>query len=137
MSGNKAVTGFILVYCWLYNVTIGATAYVAMSEISTSRLRAKMASIALLFQSVRGTFWSFILPFIFNPDKGSTLTSAGLPFITFLLHLAFLAFIRYSLGLSANYHRPRWQDSVHFRRPIHHLLYLPLLLPSRDQGSHV
>jgi SP family general alpha glucoside:H+ symporter-like MFS transporter len=72
MQANKAVAGFILVYCWLYNVTIGATAYVAMSEVSTTRLRAKTAALALLTQNVWGTFWSFILPFIFNPDKGST-----------------------------------------------------------------
>lgn len=73
LTANKAVTAFILFYCWLYNVTIGATAYVAMSEISTSRLRAKTAALALLFQSAWGTFWSFILPFIFNPDKASEL----------------------------------------------------------------
>lgn len=78
MSANKAVTAFILFYCWLYNVTIGATAYVAMSEISTSRLRAKTAALALLFQSAWGTFWSFILPFIFNPDKASELHCASL-----------------------------------------------------------
>lgn len=71
LEANKGVAALIIVYCWLYNVTIGATAYVAMAEISTTRLRAKTASLALLFQSVWGTFWSFILPFIFNPDKGN------------------------------------------------------------------
>ena len=70
-SGNKATSALIIVYCWLYNVTIGATAYVAMSEVATSRLRAKTAAIALLIQQCWGTFWSFILPFIFNPDKGN------------------------------------------------------------------
>ena len=71
VSANKAVSAFILIYCFLYNATIGATGYVAMTEISTSRLRAKTSAIALLCQSCWSTFWSFILPFMFNPDKGN------------------------------------------------------------------
>jgi SP family general alpha glucoside:H+ symporter-like MFS transporter len=68
-SANKGTVALILFYCWLYNVTIGATAYVALAEIGTSRLRAKTASIAI---GVQGCFsvssqlhypfsWAFIL----------------------------------------------------------------------------
>jgi SP family general alpha glucoside:H+ symporter-like MFS transporter len=70
-AARKGVVALIMIYCWLYNATIGATAYVAMSEIATGRLRSKTAALALLFQSAWGTFWTFILPFMFNPDKGN------------------------------------------------------------------
>jgi SP family general alpha glucoside:H+ symporter-like MFS transporter len=53
-KANKGTVGLILVYCWLYNVTIGATAYVALTEIGTSRLRAKTASIAIGVQQSFG-----------------------------------------------------------------------------------
>lgn len=48
------VRGYIaltLLYSYLYNVTIGATAYNLLAEVSTSRLRAKTTSIGLALQS--------------------------------------------------------------------------------------
>jgi hypothetical protein len=47
IAGNKATVALILVYCWLYNMTIGATAFAAMTEVGTSRLRIKTAGFAL------------------------------------------------------------------------------------------
>lgn len=54
IEGNKATVGFILVYCWLYNATIGATGYIAMSEIGTTRLRNKTAAFSLAMQGAWG-----------------------------------------------------------------------------------
>lgn len=71
ISGNKAASGLIILYCYIYNVTIGATAYVAMSEIATSRLRQKTSSLALMNQGAWGTMWSFVLPYMFNPSQGN------------------------------------------------------------------
>ncbi|KAK9427992.1 general substrate transporter [Lipomyces doorenjongii] len=63
--------GMILVYCWWYNVTVGATAYTILTEVATSRLRVKTISIGLAVQSSLNTMWSFTLPYLFNPDKAN------------------------------------------------------------------
>ncbi|XPT04588.1 hypothetical protein M3J09_013664 [Ascochyta lentis] len=65
----KGAISMILLYCWWYNVTIGATAYTILCETSTSRLRVKTIAIGLALQNVLQTMWSFVLPYLFNPDK--------------------------------------------------------------------
>lgn len=67
----KGTVAMILVYCWLYNVTIGATAYTLLTEVATARLRAKTIAIGIAFQSCWGIMWSFVLPYLFNPDKAN------------------------------------------------------------------
>lgn len=47
----KGTVALLWFYAYLYNATIGATAYTALSEVATSRLRAKTASIGLAFQN--------------------------------------------------------------------------------------
>jgi SP family general alpha glucoside:H+ symporter-like MFS transporter len=47
----KGTVALMLVYCYAYNVTIGATAYSLLTEVATSRLRAKTASLALALQN--------------------------------------------------------------------------------------
>lgn len=65
----KGAISMILLYCWWYNVTIGATAYTILCETSTSRLRIKTIAIGLALQNGLNTMWSFVLPYLFNPDK--------------------------------------------------------------------
>ena len=47
----KGTVALLLLYCWLFNATIGATAYTILIEFSTSRLRAKTASMAFALQN--------------------------------------------------------------------------------------
>lgn len=68
-SGNKGTVSMILLYCWWYNVTIGATAFTILCEVPTSRLRVKTIAIGLALQNALNTMWSFVLPYLFNPDK--------------------------------------------------------------------
>lgn len=67
----KGAVGMILLYCCLYNVTIGASAYVVLAETATSRLRVKTFAIGVAVNSVFGVFWSFVLPYLFNPDRAN------------------------------------------------------------------
>lgn len=67
----KGTVAMILLYCWLYNVTIGATAYTLLTEVATARLRAKTIAIGIAFQSCWSIMWSFVLPYLFNPDKAN------------------------------------------------------------------
>lgn len=70
-STIKGSVAFIMLYCWWYNVTIGATAYTILTETSTSRLRVKTISIGLALQYALNTMWSFVLPSLFNPDEAN------------------------------------------------------------------
>lgn len=65
----KGAISMILIYCFWYNVTIGATAYTILCETSTSRLRVKTIAIGLALQNALNTMWSFVLPYLFNPDQ--------------------------------------------------------------------
>ncbi|CAK7200299.1 hypothetical protein SEUCBS139899_002990 [Sporothrix eucalyptigena] len=66
MNGYVALT---MLYSYVYNVTIGATAYNLLAEVSTSRLRAKTTSIGLALQNALYTAFSFVLPYIFDPNE--------------------------------------------------------------------
>ncbi|KAI1485034.1 general substrate transporter [Biscogniauxia mediterranea] len=70
-SAIKGTVALLLVYCFVYNVTIGATAYSLLTEVATSRLRAKTASMALALQNALFTMLAFVLPFLFNPDQAN------------------------------------------------------------------
>ncbi|KAL4778774.1 general substrate transporter [Aspergillus varians] len=65
----KGTVSLILVYCWWYNASIGAAGYTILTEISTSRLRIKTIAIGLALQNALYMMWSFVLPYLFNPDK--------------------------------------------------------------------
>ncbi|KAK9311248.1 general substrate transporter [Lipomyces starkeyi] len=67
----KGTVAMILLYCWWYNVTIGATAFTVLCEVSTSRLRNKTISIGIAFQYSLNVMWSFVLPYLFNPDRAN------------------------------------------------------------------
>ncbi|KAI1848052.1 hypothetical protein JX266_006165 [Neoarthrinium moseri] len=64
----KATIAMILLYCWWYNVTIGATACTILAEVSTSRLRGKTVAIGFALQNILNMIWLFVLPYLFNPD---------------------------------------------------------------------
>jgi MFS transporter, SP family, general alpha glucoside:H+ symporter len=51
LSCIKAVIAMLLLFNYVYNVTIGATAYNLLAETATPRLRAKTASIGLALQN--------------------------------------------------------------------------------------
>jgi SP family general alpha glucoside:H+ symporter-like MFS transporter len=60
----KGVISLFCLYTFVYNVTLGATAYALLAEVSTARLRAKTASIGLALQSA--LYVSPLALFIFN-----------------------------------------------------------------------
>jgi MFS transporter, SP family, general alpha glucoside:H+ symporter len=51
VSCIKAIIALDFIYSYIYNFTIGATAYNLLAEVATSRLRAKTASIGLALQN--------------------------------------------------------------------------------------
>lgn len=67
----KGVVGLAIVYGFVYNATIGSTAYSLLTEVATSRLRIKTIAIGIALQNSWYTMWSFVLPYLFNPDKAN------------------------------------------------------------------
>ncbi|KAL4884539.1 general substrate transporter [Aspergillus karnatakaensis] len=67
----RGAVAMILLYCFFYNVTIGATAYTCLTETATSRLRIKTIAIGLASANSIGVMWSFVLPYLFNPDRAN------------------------------------------------------------------
>ncbi|KAH7215466.1 major facilitator superfamily domain-containing protein [Fusarium oxysporum] len=67
----EATVEFIILYCWVYNLSIGAVAFTVLAEVSTSRLRAKTVGIGLAVVNGLNMMWSFVLPYLFNPDKAN------------------------------------------------------------------
>jgi SP family general alpha glucoside:H+ symporter-like MFS transporter len=51
-SATKGTVALLLLYNWLYSITIGATAYPILIETPTSRLRTRTAAIALTLQNI-------------------------------------------------------------------------------------
>ncbi|KAL2793654.1 general substrate transporter [Aspergillus keveii] len=67
----KGTVALILLFSGVYNATIGAASYTMLAEIATPRLRSKTVSIALISQSSFDIMWAFVMPYIFNPNKGN------------------------------------------------------------------
>ena len=70
-SCTVGTVALLVLYCWVYNLTIGATAYALVGETSTPRLRAKTVAIGLTLQNGLYLMWAFVLPYLFNPDKAN------------------------------------------------------------------
>lgn len=67
----KGAVAMVLIYSWMYNVSIGSTAFSILCETSTSRLRVKTIAIGLALQNSINVMWQFVLPYLFNPDKAN------------------------------------------------------------------
>lgn len=66
-----AQVAFMAVWSFVYQSTIGSVAWPMLTEISTSVLRAHTQALSTLVQGVVGTTWSFVLPYLVNPDEAN------------------------------------------------------------------
>lgn len=58
-------------YNFVYNIVIGSVAYAVIAETPITRLRPKTIALALTCQKSIYCLQNFVLPYIFNPDKGN------------------------------------------------------------------
>lgn len=89
----KSTVAMILLYTWLYSATLGATAYTYLTEVATSRLRARTVSLGIAVQSCFGVMWSFVLPYLFNPDKANLGGKVGFIFAGLAMPCAVLLWL--------------------------------------------
>lgn len=98
-GGIKGTVAMIMLYCWWYNVCIGATAYTILCEVSTSRLRVKTIAIGIASQYGLNMMWSFVLPYMFNPNEANL--GAKVAFIFGGLAILSLVFLWFCLPETA------------------------------------
>lgn len=116
----KGTVGLMLVYCYVYNVTVGATAYALLTEVATSRLRAKTASMALALQNA--VFVSSFPSITRASANTRTLDHVG---------------VCHPLPVQPRPGQPRRQGVLHLWRAGRALYHLRLVLPARGCGSVV
>ena len=81
----KGAAAMILLYCFIYNVSIGTTTWNILAETATSRLRVKTIGIRIAFQYSLFTMWAFVLPKLFNPNQANLGGKTGFIFGGFSL----------------------------------------------------
>ncbi|KAK9452801.1 general substrate transporter, partial [Dipodascopsis uninucleata] len=89
----KAASAFIAMYNFFYNAGQGAVVYSVSAECPASHLRSKTIALALGIANMLGCMWSFVLPFIFNPDNADLEGKTAFIFCAFdVLSLVYLYF---------------------------------------------
>ncbi|KAM9883745.1 hypothetical protein BJF96_g5063 [Verticillium dahliae] len=86
------IRGFLHHVQFWYNVGVGSTVYALAGELPTSVLRAKTLAISISTSNSVSTSWSFISPFMFNPDYGNLKAKIGFVFGAFMFIFAILAY---------------------------------------------
>ena len=62
---------FMAIWAFAYQVSIGSAGYGIASEIPTSSLRGVTQSLCTITNGLNGCLWTFILPYIVNPDEAN------------------------------------------------------------------
>lgn len=70
-NAYRVTVAFILIWGFFFCSTIGSSAYALLGEVATARLRGKTVALGLALQNGIYLAISFILPYLFNPDKAN------------------------------------------------------------------
>ena len=92
---QAAVTGAVAFYTmfnFFYNFGVGSVVYSLAGEIPTSALRGKSLAISVSSMNAVNTMWSFVAPYMFNPDYGNLKARIGFVFGAFMAIWAVMAF---------------------------------------------
>ncbi|AOA64408.1 Maltose permease [Komagataella phaffii CBS 7435] len=66
-----ASCAFMAMYNFFYNASIGPGAYVVSGEVPTNNLRSKTIATGSFLNNGIQCMWSFVLPYMFNPDQAN------------------------------------------------------------------
>lgn len=89
VSVVKGVVAMTLLWNFVVSLTLSAALFAMIPETPTTMLRVKTAGIVVVIQGAFFTMWSFVLPYIFNPNAGNL---GGETFLIFGA-LSFISFI--------------------------------------------
>lgn len=83
-SVRTACVAFLTMYNFFYNGGIGNVAYTIASEVPTAKLRTKTITIAISQYQALNCMWTFVLPYIINPNEGDLEAKVGFIFFALL-----------------------------------------------------
>ncbi|EGV64551.1 MFS general substrate transporter [Yamadazyma tenuis ATCC 10573] len=63
--------GFMMLYGGIYNAGLGSVCYPICAENPTSALRTKTVALGLASGNLFSMMWSFVIPYVFNPDQAN------------------------------------------------------------------
>lgn len=92
-SAATAAVGFLTMYNFFFNGGVGAMAYIIAGEIPTSVLRTKTLAIAMCLENAVLTMWTFVCPYIINPDYANLRAKVGFIFGAIMVIWVALAFL--------------------------------------------
>ncbi|KAJ5806400.1 general substrate transporter [Penicillium pulvis] len=92
-AGTTAAVGFYTMYNFVFNAGVGSNVYAIAGEVPTSILRTKTSALAISVEQAIYTMWSFVSPYIFNPDYGNLKAKIGFVFGAFMLGYIVLAYL--------------------------------------------
>ncbi|CDK24044.1 unnamed protein product [Kuraishia capsulata CBS 1993] len=67
----KVATAFMSMYNFFFNLGMGPMPSILSAEISSVSLRGKTISLGAILNFSLACMWSFVLPYMFNPDKAN------------------------------------------------------------------
>jgi sugar porter (SP) family MFS transporter len=91
-AATTASVGFYTMFNFFFNVGVGSTVYAIAGEVPTSSLRGKSLALAMNAANAMNTMWSFVTPYMFNPDYGNMKAKIGFVFGGFMLIFVVLAY---------------------------------------------
>ncbi|KAK7182677.1 putative sugar transporter [Paraphaeosphaeria sporulosa] len=97
-SGRQVVltqVGFMALWAFMYQASIGSAGYSLVSEVPTSHLRGAVQSMATMVNGASNAVWSLSLPYMINPDRANMGGKVAFIFFTILLCGDVFAFFNY------------------------------------------
>ncbi|KAF2449564.1 hypothetical protein P171DRAFT_480643 [Karstenula rhodostoma CBS 690.94] len=73
-SGRQVVltqVGFMALWAFMYQASIGSAGYSLVSEVPTSHLRGAVQSMATMVNGASNAVWALSLPYMINPDQAN------------------------------------------------------------------
>ncbi|KAH8669748.1 putative general alpha-glucoside permease [Tricladium varicosporioides] len=70
-SAIWAQVGFMGIWSFIYQATIGSVAWPIISENTSSSLRVQSQALATMTNGLSACIWGFALPYAINPDQGN------------------------------------------------------------------
>nr|QFR37068.1 MFS transporter [Cyberlindnera americana] len=93
LAAQKTAVAFMMLYGGVYNAGAGSLAFAIASENATSALRTKTVAMGWTWENMFGMMWSFVLPYIFNPDEANLGGKTMFIFFGFSVILVVIAYL--------------------------------------------
>lgn len=91
-ANNNGLAVVVTLWNIFYYISVGTIGWIIVGEISSTRLRAKTASIATMTNAILNMAWGIAIPYLINTDEANLGAKAGLIFLGPGIVLALILF---------------------------------------------